>query len=222
MPAPSRRARERQIFVALLAVFVVLALVVVGATYGPAILARLRYQPREGDVIFQSLPHSPLVSAIEGATESPFSHCGIVARLDGNWVVYEAYAAVGATPLSEFLVRGRDEHFAVYRWRDDLQPLVPQLLEATRAYQGRPYDVRYQMDDEKIYCSELIYKAYRDASGGETVGKLVRFGDLRWQPFEKTITQIEQGPVPVDRQMITPKDLAAASQLQLIVSFGLP
>lgn len=222
MPSPSRRVKERRIVVAVLGLLVLLLIALIGVTYGPAILARERYQPMEGDVVFQSLPHSPLVDAIEGATESPFSHCGIVAKLDGRWVVYEAYHDVGATPLAEFLRRGRDEHFAVYRWREEIQPKVPKLLSCVRSYLGRPYDVRYQMDDEKIYCSELIYKAYRDASAGQTVGQLVRFGDLRWQPFEKTITQIEKGPVPLDRQMITPKDLAAASELQLIVSFGLP
>ena len=44
------------------------------------VVARLRYMPRDGDVVFQSLPHNPLVNAIEGATNSRFSHCGIVAR----------------------------------------------------------------------------------------------------------------------------------------------
>ena len=38
------------------------------------------YQPREGDIIFQSLPKMDLVLAIEGCTESKFSHCGVVIK----------------------------------------------------------------------------------------------------------------------------------------------
>ena len=48
------------------------------------------YAPREGDAVFQSLAGSPLKELIEGATESKFSHCGMVVRRDGRWVVIEA------------------------------------------------------------------------------------------------------------------------------------
>ena len=89
------------------------------------------------------------------------------------------------------------------------------MLAQVRTQLGKPYDIRYRLDDEKIYCSELIYKAYL-ATTGEPVGKLVALGDLDWGPHERFIEQIEGGPVPLDRQMITPRDLAAAQQLALI------
>ena len=41
------------------------------------------YQPREGDILFQSLPHGELVDAIEGIAESNRSHCGVLMR-SGN------------------------------------------------------------------------------------------------------------------------------------------
>ncbi|HEV7402769.1 MAG TPA: hypothetical protein VGO11_07590 [Chthoniobacteraceae bacterium] len=44
------------------------------------------YAPQEGDVAFQSLPHNPLIDAIEGSTASPFSHCGILHRAGAQWV----------------------------------------------------------------------------------------------------------------------------------------
>ena len=77
------------------------------------------------------------------------------------------------------------------------------------------------MDDERIYCSELIYKAYRDASGGEPLGQLVRLGSLKWQAYQDTIERAEGGPVPVDREMITPRDLARAEQLELVAAEGI-
>ena len=48
------------------------------------------YHPREGDLVFQSLPHCPLVDVIEGCTHSPFSHCGIMHKGESGWMVIEA------------------------------------------------------------------------------------------------------------------------------------
>jgi len=85
---------------------------------------------------------------------------------------------------------------------------------------GRPYDARYRWDDELVYCSELVAKAFEQASGRQ-LGKRVRLGELNWQPFQRTIERIEGGPVPLDREMLTPRDLAAAEELREVVRFGL-
>ena len=151
-----------------------------------------------------------MVTAIEGATHSNFSHCGIVAQDNGGWVVYEAFAPVGPIPLGDFMARGRDRAFLVKRWKSEQQQHVPAMLETVRKLHGRPYDERYRLDDDReaIYCSELIYLAYRDATGGESLGRLVTLGELKWKPYEELIEQIEQAPPPLDRQIITPRDLA--------------
>jgi len=180
----------------------------------------LKYEPQDGDVVFQSLPHGPVVWAIEGVTKSPYSHCGIVAKKDGQWIVYEAYRGVSATPLKEFLFRGRGGGFMVYRLRDEHSEHIPETIQCCEKYLGRPYDIRYRLDDEKIYCSELIWKAYRDATDGQHLGTLVKFGKMNWQPYETLIRQIE-GDVPVDREMITPVELARARQLEPVFSHNL-
>lgn len=217
----SRRIRERRIIVAVLVACAVPVIAALAFVYGPVLYAVWSYAPQEGDVTFQSLPRSPVVVSIEGSTKCAFSHCGIVARRDGKWIVYEALQGVSETPLREFLFRGRNHGFAVYRLKDVHQPHIPATLEKARDYLGRPYDIRYRLDDEKIYCSELIYKAYRDATDGEELGQLVRLGDLDWQPYAKLIERFEKGPVPLDREMITPKDLALAEQLEPVIAFGI-
>lgn len=105
------------------------AIVLLGALRGPFYAAYFSYRPEEGDVVFQSLPSSAVVRAIEGATRSPYSHCGIVAREGQQWVVYEANHEVGPTPLHEFLVRGRDQGFAIYRWKADQRQHLSAVLE---------------------------------------------------------------------------------------------
>jgi hypothetical protein len=218
-PKTSRKQRERWIVTAVLAICGGLALAAFVVLYGPAYLAIWNYAPQEGDIVFQSLQRSPLVNAIEGVSQSPYSHCGIVARRDGKWIVYEAFHNVEATPLRQFLFRGREQGFAVYRLRPAYRPFVPATIEHAAQYLGRPYDVRYRMDDEKIYCSELIFKAYRQASGGDELGRLTRLGDLNWRPFVKTIEHFEQGPVPLDREIITPQAMAATTQLEFVTAF---
>jgi permuted papain-like amidase YaeF/Yiix C92 family enzyme len=218
-PKSRRRATLRLTLLAL-AAFVAAGLSALGWALGPACYAYWSYAPQEGDIIFQSLPHSPLVNSIEGATQSSFSHCGLVAKRDGQWVVYEALRGVSATPLSEFIFRGRGQGFAVYRLKLSHRAHIPATIARAETYLGRPYDVRYRMDDEKIYCSELIYKAYRDASS-EELGRLVCLGDLHWKPFEATIVHFEQGPVPLEREMITPRDLALAEQLECVLVYDI-
>lgn len=215
--SPKRRGRNSTKLV--WSVTAVLFVMVVFCLFAYPYLGRMQYSPQVGDVVFQSLPRTALVNAIEGATDSRYSHCGIVAFEDDGWVVYEAYSKVERTPLNEFLQRGRNYAFAVYRLKPDYRREVPAILEATRQHLGKPYDSRYRLDDDAIYCSELIYKAVK-ASNGEELGNLVELGSLRWQPFRETIERIEGGPVPLERRMITPKGLSQATQLQLVMRYG--
>ena len=213
------KSRQRLIALAVFALCVIVGAAGLAWVLGPAYRAAAQYEPQEGDIVFQSMPHSPLIDAIEGASESPLSHCGIVGKNpNGQLVIYEALHGVEITPLKMFLLRGRQQGFAVYRLKEAYRPQIPATLAAVKKYLGRPYDLRYDLDDEKIYCSELIYKAFRDVTG-EELGRLVRLGDLKWQPFEATIRELENGEPPLDRMMITPKDLALAPQLELVQAY---
>ncbi len=202
----------------------VLSLTALGVAFSQLALpacSLLWYQPQEGDLIFQSLPRVRLVEAIEGSTGSPYSHCGIVARQGNAWVVIEAIGPVKETPLYAYIRRGRRSFFDVYRPRAEHQPLVPGFLAAARRYLGRPYDIHYEWDDMKIYCSELIWKAWREAGGGR-LGEPQRLGALQWQPYEAVIREIEHGGLPLEREMITPRAVAEAPQVERVFRFRPP
>ena len=174
---------------------------------------------REGDVVFQSFPDAPLTRMIEGATQSPYSHCGIVGRVNNQLCVLEAVGPVKATPLREWIARGREHRIDVYRLAPKYDAKIPAILAAAQAFKGRPYDSRFRMDDEAIYCSELVYKAFKTATG-EELGKLVKVRELDWQPHEALIRKLEGGDPPLDREMITPRDLAKAEQLTQVFASG--
>jgi hypothetical protein len=184
--------------------------------YGLPALRYWGYEPEEGDIVFQSLPRvSDLVAAIEGITESPYSHCGVVVKEDGKWIVVESIIRVGKEPLFNWIRRGRWGSFAVYRLKERHRSGIPAFTQALHPFLGRPYDYKYRMDDDALYCSELVWKAYKDATG-EELGRLVRLGDMNWKPYEKTIVKYEEGPPPLDRLMITPRHLSEAPQLEKV------
>lgn len=174
------------------------------------------YAVQEGDILFQPLPHGALVDAIEGVSLSSYSHCGIVVRESGEWFVLEAIGPVRTTRLGDWIRRGRGGSFDAYRLESALQQRVPEILKSARTYLGRPYDMHYDFDDDRIYCSELVFKAVRTATG-VSLGKVERLGDLNWQPHEAFIRSIE-GYVPKTREMITPRSLSEAPELTLVYS----
>ena len=177
------------------------------------------YNPMEGDILFQSLPNEPgmdLVDAIEGATESPYSHCGMVTRDGDEWIVLEAIGPVKETPLQDYIQRGRGHKFWAYRFDEDKRKHIPVALNAMREDLGKEYDPRYRFDSENIYCSELIFRGWKTATG-EDLGKVVKLGDLKWERYKPVIEAIEgQGNLPLDREMITPRDMARAKGLKQI------
>ncbi len=180
----------------------------------------IKYKPQAGDLIFESLIPSELVRAIEGVTNSEFSHVGILKQdKDGDWVVVEAMGSVHETSLWLYIARSRLDHFAVYRLRPMYRPFIPKFMSEVKKYCGRPYDYRYDMDDSYIYCSELPYKAFKSVSGIE-LGELKTMGELNWKPFESTIRKYDNGNLPLERIMITPVDLSKAKELELILNVG--
>jgi len=178
------------------------------------------YEPQVGDVLFQPLPPlTDLVAAIEGITGSSYTHCGVVVNREGQWYVIEAGPRVMLTPLMPWIDRGRHNRFAAFRLRPAYRPIIPEFIAALLSYLGLPYDAKYEMGDKAIYCSELIFKAFRDATG-EELGRVVRLDDLNWQPYREIILRYEGGPVPLERLMITPKHLADAEQLVKIFEYS--
>lgn len=191
---------------------------------GWSVAAKVRYSPVEGDVLFQSLPDPPgldIVDAIEGSTGSPYSHCGVVVKKEGKIYVLEAMVPrVKETPFEEWIKRGQGK-FDAYRLRAEHRAHIPDWILGMRTRLGIRYDYRYRMSDEAIYCSELPYDAWKELTGQE-MGQVVKLGDLKWQKYREVILAVEGGAkVPLDRLMITPRDLAAAPQLELVLSNGL-
>jgi hypothetical protein len=202
-------------------------LMLVSCSYGNDRELAAAYEPVVGDLLFQSLPNgdgSTLVDAIEGSTGCPFSHCGVVVKRGREWMILEAMVPkVRETPLANWVARGQGK-FAAYRLKEEHREHIPGWIEEMRTRIGLDYDIRYHMSDEAIYCSELPYDGWKRLTGQE-MGTIVTLGELEWEAFQDIMRLVEglaaDDKLPLDRKMITPRDLAKAPQLELVLEKGI-
>ena len=170
---------------------------------------------QEGDIVFSGSA-SGQGAAITAATGSPFTHCGIVFKQDRRWMVLEAVQPVRVAPLEEFMAHGRKEIFTVRRLKTAIGMDAYQKASAwAKAQLGRNYDARFGWDDQKLYCSELVWKFYQKA--GIELCTPRRFRDYNLQhPAVKKVIEQRYGSIdrmPLDEKVVAPSDLAAAKLL---------
>jgi len=175
---------------------------------------------RDGDLIFQTSRSSQSV-AIQRATGSPYSHMGLILFRGGKPYVFEAISTVRFTALDQWIARGTGRHFVVKRLRNasrDLNPAgVEKLGAAARRFEGRPYDLAFDWSDDRIYCSELVWKAY-DRALGIQIGTLQRVRDFNLSdPAVRAKMRERYGSkVPLNEPVISPVSMFRSDLLVMI------
>lgn len=184
----------------------VLALIVSGRTRADA----PALEP--GDLVFETSTSSQS-RAIRWATRSPWSHVGIVeVSGDGTFVV-EALGRVSRTPWSAWRRRAaRGGDVLVLRPRAIPRARRAAAVEQAKALLGRRYDPRFGWGDDRIYCSELVVKAYERAAG-ISLGRRERLGDLRLTGLRGAIEERWGGRVPSRLVLVTPASIAEDRRL---------
>jgi hypothetical protein len=160
---------------------------------------------RDGDIIFHTSRSAQSV-AIQRATHSPYSHVGVIFFRDGEPFVFEAIATVQYTPFAKWTARGEGGRYVVKRLKQPLTDAqVVKLRAATRAFEGKSYDLYFEWSDQRIYCSELVWKIYQRALGfrlGE-LQKLREF-DLTDAAVRAKMRERYGAQVPLDEPVISP------------------
>ena len=166
---------------------------------------------QNGDIIFQ-VSKSSQSKAIQLATGSKYSHMGIIYNNGGNLSVYEAVQPVKLTPLDDWIKRGENGHFVVKRLKDADQLLSSQVLnqmkEVGQKYISKDYDVYFEWSDERIYCSELVWKIYNEVLGIE-IGNLQDLSefDLSNEAVKQKIKERYGENIPLDEKVISPGEM---------------
>ena len=176
---------------------------------------------QNGDLIFHtSLSNQSL--AIQIATNSAYSHMGIIYQEGQEYYVYEAVQPVKLTPLKEWIKRGQDEKYTVKRLKNSAEYLTESGVEKMKAtgkqYLGKNYDLQFKWSDEKIYCSELVWKIYKEAFNIE-IGSLQQFKDfdLSDPKVQAKVKERYGDELPMEEWVITPDRMFKASNLETVV-----
>lgn len=174
--------------------------------------------PRDGDIIFHT-SRSAQSAAIQLATRSRYSHMGLILHRDGKPYVFEAVATVRFTPLAQWIARGERGHYVVKRWTQAGPQLdaagIARLRAQAEAMAGRPYDLTFGWSDERIYCSELVWKAYQRAFAVQ-IGNTQRLRDFDLTDARvRTKLRERYGErLPLDEIVISPQAMFDSPLLQ--------
>jgi len=117
----------------------------------------------DGDLIFQSelLPRG---LAIQAATVSKYNHVGIIFKENGKYYVYEAIGKVTRTPLQSYINRrGTYGRYTIMRPRQN-NLKISSLKYYVVSQLGKRYDPSLKWSDNRMYCSELVWKAYYNSN----------------------------------------------------------
>jgi uncharacterized protein YycO len=163
---------------------------------------------KNGDLIFQT-SLSGQSKAIQLATGSKYSHCGIIYIENGQYFVFEAVQPVKTTPLDKWIARGENGHYIIKRLKNAEKVLTSETLVKMKAegerFLGKNYDLSFEWNDDKIYCSELIWKIYQRATGIE-IGKLEKLSDfdLSNEIVKQKLIERYGDNIPQDEIVISP------------------
>lgn len=172
---------------------------------------------RDGDLIFQHSASSQS-TAVQLATNSYFSHCGIIFYMEGKPYVFEAIEPVGVRKLEDWIASGEDQKFAVYRLKD--RNLSSTELTTMRSYLktqlNKHYDLGFNWSDKEMYCSELAFKAYKVIGIELCQPKSLRDFNLESPQVRKIMQQRYGSQIPYDEPMVSPGQLSESKLLYQI------
>lgn len=125
---------------------------------------------KTGDLVFQKTRTSAS-DAIMLASGTAYTHMGIV-EVDkaGRATVIEAVGPVRTVPLADWIGKGEGRRITVKRVKGLSEAGAKAAVAGARRYLGRPYDHFFYETRDSIYCSELVYAAFKDGPG-LTVGR---------------------------------------------------
>lgn len=177
---------------------------------------------KNGDLIFQT-SLSGQSKAIQFATHSEYSHCGLICKNGNDYFVFEAVGPVKRTPLAEWITRGQEGHFVIKRLKNADQVLTKEALTKMKqvgdGFEGKSYDIYFDWSDDKIYCSELIWKIYQRATGIE-IGKLekLRDFDLSNEAVKRKMKERYGDNIPMEEIVISPASIFNSDLLTTVKS----
>ena len=173
--------------------------------------------PQDGDIVFHESTsrQSPIIKL---AQHSKWTHCGIVFHIGDKAYVYEAVDPVRYTPLKDWVARGKDGVYCAKRLKSPLSASSIEKMKTIGAkYKGKHYDTLFQWSDNRMYCSELIWKIYFEGAGIE-VCKPNHFSDysISLPRVKKLIKERYGDKFDPSEQIVSPQALFKSKLLKRV------
>jgi hypothetical protein len=142
---------------------------------------------------------------------------GILFRNRGMWFVYEAVGVVRSTPIKQWIARGEGRHYSVKRLRREMvftKQEIGRLKTVAAEFRGKPYDPYFEWSNDRIYCSELVWKIYQQAIGVK-IGPLqtLREFDLKSPVVVSKLSERYGKVLPLNEPVIAPSAMFDSSKL---------
>jgi len=168
-----------------------------------------------GDILFIEIDNSVL-KRVARASGGWTNHVGMIIGQNsaGDWLIAESKIPVSKTgSLCEFVDRTSVKKLAIRRHPDVTSGNHFELLRReAQARLGIAYDLKFNFDNKKQYCSKFVYEIYKAALGIE-VGQIENLGILM-DRMKSSPTYLEDlafwtiyygGEIPREQRIITPE-----------------
>ncbi|MDX9731043.1 MAG: YiiX/YebB-like N1pC/P60 family cysteine hydrolase [Bdellovibrionales bacterium] len=174
---------------------------------------------QDGDVVL-GLGNSSISSLISQVTNPPgrYSHAFIVRVRDGKPTTVESLIETGVEefPWSHFQ-KDKYNTLTVIRWKDATTRAAVTRRASDAAYEFAQkkigYDTAIDLDsDKKMFCTELIVKAYMDASGETQSRILPHKAVVRSEPAFQHIQNLGV----MNRTFVAPGDLLNSDLFEVV------
>jgi len=173
---------------------------------------------QQGDIIFQGNDIGQS-KAVKLATHSEYSHVGVVLEENDKFVVFEAVEPVKITPLDEWISHGDNDEYVVMRLKNKSQVTFnEQKVDSLKsAWLGKNYDLPFEWSDDELYCSELVWKFYKEGCGIKLCEtKQMKDFDLT-HPYTRAILADRYGSeIPYEQEVVSPQDIYESELLEQI------
>jgi hypothetical protein len=190
------------------------------------------FQLQEGDLLFQDLDSSPLCDAIElvtpGYNDANFSHIGFIVSDDGKLKVLEAIPPkVILTELEDFLSRSKDKDgnpkVIVGRLKLKYQYTLKDAIPFLKSKIGIGYDEVFLLNNEKYYCSELIYEAFEKDSIFQLQPMTFLHPETKdtlsiWKEYYSDL----RVDIPQKKLGINPGIMSLSDKIEIVHFYGIP
>jgi len=178
------------------------------------------WTPRDGDIIYHTSSSSQSLP-IRIATDSEYSHEGVIFNKNGQPHVLEASSTVMYTRLIDFIDRGKSNDYTVQRYKGSPQ-LTAQRIISMRSFAesqlGKGYDRMFGWSDDLMYCSEIVWKTF-DA-GGIRISGTKKFREFNFDNpiVRRTVEERWGDSINWNEEAVSPAGLSRSENLETVYS----